>query len=77
VVFLGTPHHGSALAQVVTRLTGTSKPFVRQLLPCVDQIFKEFNQVVDISRNVISFFESTGIGLFNHVPLPHFLDLRC
>ena len=55
------------MAQVVTRLTGNSRPFVRQLLPRADQIFEEFEQLVDTSQNVISFFESTGMGFFNHV----------
>ena len=72
VVFMGTPHHGARLAKILQGVLGTvfsKKLFVNQLGPyCRDteEIFNAFNRF-EISNRAISFYESAGMGLFNHV----------
>jgi hypothetical protein len=72
VVFMGTPHHGARLAKILQGVLGTvfsKKIFVNQLGPyCRDteEIFNAFNRF-EISNRAVSFYESAGMGLFNHV----------
>jgi hypothetical protein len=69
---MGTPHHGARLAKILQGVLGTvfsKKIFVNQLGPyCRDteEIFNAFNRF-EISNRAVSFYESAGMGLFNHV----------
>jgi hypothetical protein len=71
IVFLGTPHHGSALATVlrtVLRAVPTKRlQFVKELQPYyedTEQMFKDFSKEFPVADKVISFHESIGMGYF-------------
>ena len=72
VIFLATPHQGAKLAailQKILRITLNRKMYIEQLQPyssTVEKLFYEFNRL-EMSKDSVSFYESTGIGVLNHV----------
>lgn len=72
VIFLGTPHRGTKLASIlhkVLSITLNKKICIEQIgqyCSTVERIFDEFDQL-KIRENSVSFYESMGMSLFNHV----------